>query len=51
MPNLQIEGLDRGYFEATIRQKYLSQFRAKQQVYYWFMLALGSLFFLIGGII
>ncbi len=51
MPNLQLEGLDKSYFDITTRQQYLSNMRAKQQVYYWLMLCLGSMIFLIGAII
>jgi len=51
MPNLQLEGLDKSYFNTTTKQQYLSNFRASQQVYYWILLSLGSVFFLVGAII
>lgn len=51
MPHIKIDDMDVSAFPTNVRERYLSDLRQGQQMYYLLIMIMGCLFFFVGWLI
>jgi len=50
MPNINFNDIDTSTLPSNLRERYLSQVRQGQKLYYWGLMAFGCLLVIVGGV-